>query len=758
MSKSIRFDLNTNNNRIQSNEDEKSPKIKNKNRFTLFKSSSSSESLSSDSLNNYNKKEIKQKEKLLNYLNTEKQFVKKKIEIDEDERILLDSLGNTVIDLDKYLKLPEAKAKDKLWRIPYYFRDSSLDDGEEDNGDKLRSINRFGEGIKDGCFVTLTLPAKSTPKNDDKKWRENIESKADEALEQFERAKWTRLNRIRRGSILQPRHVFLSPNPELGNCEKLLLLGHCLSIRDWTSELFLGISKESNALLDDNYKRDICHNTSLEDLNNMLFPDLKTSKSSTTESVPPCFGGQSDLQFRRQSFAGGELWSAKLEKDRKRQIYHQRLQMINPNVEIPPEREKSPLELIMAANMGLNMNQQMNQNDYLEFNYKSKEEARLFAHELTLIVRQHFVAINESEIVNFITHTGSHVLSSCPNIKAFFHLKTRITRLIATYILHHEQLDQRAEAILFFINVIRQLNELGNWNSINVITQSLQCPPIVRLKDTWRKITFNNAEEYCYFIQVSEDLASGQQLECYDSLDTFLAIFDDVADKIKERCGFKILQIHQHRLHSSWDNTREDDIMNWVNMKLAKQSRGLVVDEKSEIGENFDLDRKYEKRLLSGQQLTCVGGRTNRLPSCSKFWSITEFHKLNKKDKEQVKQEIVRTLVAFQKKAFYVFEERDEEIKDFLLNSKCDSMEACMLKSRTIEGDTKKDYAHKDVQTDSETSPSMGIICYRSRTNTNTSASVDPDESDDAIEQSLNETRIRTRRVMFAQDLDTDSE
>ena len=371
MSKSIRFDLNTNNNRIQSIEDEKSPKIKNKNRFTLFKSSSSSESLSSDSLNNYNKKEIKQKEKLLNYLNTEKQIVKKKIEIDEDERILLDSLGNTVIDLDKYLKLPEAKAKDKLWRIPYYFRDSSLDDGDEDNDDKLRSINRFGEGIKDGCFVTLTLPAKSTPKNDDKKWRENIESKADEALEQFERAKWTRFNRIRRGSILQPRHVFLSPNPELGNCEKLLLLGHCLSIRDWTSELFLGISKESNALLDDNYKRDICHNTSLEDLNNMLFPDLKTSVtnySALTSSeiqymqtmrnrrrqslVPPCFGGQSDLQFRRQSFAGGELWSAKLEKDRKRQIYHQRLQMINPNVEIPPEREKSPLELIMAANMG----------------------------------------------------------------------------------------------------------------------------------------------------------------------------------------------------------------------------------------------------------------------------------------------------------------------------------------------------------------------------------------------------------------------
>lgn len=44
------------------------------------------------------------------------------------------------------------------------------------------------------------------------------------------------------------------------------------------------------------------------------------------------------------------------------------------------------------------------------FDYESPEQARLFAHELTLIVRQHFVAIKESEIVNFITHAGPHVL------------------------------------------------------------------------------------------------------------------------------------------------------------------------------------------------------------------------------------------------------------------------------------------------------------------------------------------------------------
>src|SRR5699024_8099588 len=115
--------------------------------------------------------------------------------------------------------------------------------------------------------------------------------------------------------------------------------------------------------------------------------------------------------------------------------------------------------------------------------------------------------------------------NSCANIKGLFHLQNRIIRLIATYILRHDDLDQRAESILFFIQVIRQLAQLGNWHSINVITQSPQCPPIVRLKDTWRKITFNYADDYCYFIQMSEDLASGIQLSLYDSLKTFIAIF-----------------------------------------------------------------------------------------------------------------------------------------------------------------------------------------------------------------------------------------
>lgn len=336
-------------------------------------------------------------------------------------------------------------------------------------------------------------------------------------------------------------------------------------------------------------------------------------------------------------------------------------------------------------------------------------------------------------------------------------MQNRIIRLIATYILHYEELDERVEAILFFIQVIQQLHRLGNWHSINVITQSLQCPPIVRLKETWRKITFNYADEYCYFIQISEDLASGKQLTLYDSLKTFIAIFDDVVDKIKERCGFKIVQVHQHRLHKNWDREgKEGDIMTWVNseiLDLLKDINGNLEDKfvetnslgkkpsiasmasmspqtatkktgffhrfflcplskatskvmsvqltllircltekqlkqeqieeqqviippppvETEEPEEDDPSSIYQRRLMPGQIITRSTNVNGKVPTTKKFWSISEFNKLRDKDKEQVKQEIVRTLVAFQKKTFCVFEERDEQMKNFLLNSPCDS-------------------------------------------------------------------------------------
>lgn len=56
------------------------------------------------------------------------------------------------------------------------------------------------------------------------------------------------------------------------------------------------------------------------------------------------------------------------------------------------------------------MNEEYDLDYYPKFNYDSMEEATLFANELTLITRQQFIAIKESEIINLITRSGSQVL------------------------------------------------------------------------------------------------------------------------------------------------------------------------------------------------------------------------------------------------------------------------------------------------------------------------------------------------------------
>ena len=77
-------------------------------------------------------------------------------------------------------------------------------------------------------------------------------------------------------------------------------------------------------------------------------------------------------------------------------------------------------------------------------------------------------------------------------------------------------------------------------------------------------------------------------------------------------------------------------------------------------------------------------------------------------------------------------------------------MDTCMLKSRSVEGDSKKDYGPKDNnQRSNENSLVNGIITYRT----------EPNEAEDKpVETPVTEAKLRTRRVMFAQDLDHDSD
>ncbi|KAH9414263.1 cell division cycle- protein [Dermatophagoides pteronyssinus] len=780
--------------------------------------------------NKFDEKSIrKQKLKLIKYLSTEEPIMKN-INIDDYERRLLtaqqqqqqSSSNNEVnnIDVNKYFRIPESKINDKLWRIPYHF--ATDDDDDDDDVD---------DGINDGCMIGLNLPKIQTKQKRFKTWDKLIEC-SDEILYRFvnpiTNGSGSQRRNRRRGSILQPRHVFLMPNPEMGSLIASNLNKNQL-FREWSSELMLDVRHDCGGeeLLESDYRQNILNNISMDDLSNMIYPELKLSFNvngmiSDSEMryiqavsnrrrqslVPPTFGGggSDPLQFRRQSFGGGQLWSFDVERQQQRECYQDKIALINPEHRQRRQQEFNRLNSMATQSSIVSTitttasdtddddnNSSVNNDDddndeSMEFDPESDQQIILFANELSIMIRKYFNSIKSSEIIHFILNI-TNAMKTCTHIKGLFHFQNRIVRLIATNILNNHQLEQRVRSILFFIRVIRHLQTLNNWLAINLVTKSLQCPPVVRLKDTWRKITFNHPEDYCNFIQISEDLESGNQWLAYESGQRFLPIFDDTIEMIKEHCGLMIVQLKQHRFHQSWHNHgRSDDhnLINWINNEVdnllkdcGQQQLGLMVNDNDDnhltteqrrpkqqqqsssstifkkpkaflhrifsrndkanghendgdgndnrqlyddediqdIDDDDDDYDVHQRRLLKGSknELTNIVRRrrtskTNRkisveqinlnqknqnnnlqwssslsMPSCKRFWTLAEFYKLRQSDREMIKQQIVRTMVSVQKKTFYVFEERDERIRNFLLNAHCNSMDQCMRLSQQIE-------------------------------------------------------------------------
>ena len=146
------------------------------------------------------------------------------------------------------------------------------------------------------------------------------------------------------------------------------------------------------------------------------------------------------------------------------------------------------------------------------------------------------------------------------------------------------------------------------------------------------------------------------------------------------------------------------------------------------------------------------------MPSCKKFWSIADYNKLSSADKEIVKQEIVRTLVAFQKSAFYVFEDRDPELRDFLLNCRCESMfnENCLQWASSnivifclftgMDTNMKRSCEVENQHTKNR---------FRSQITECSTNGLGNDIDPEKAEQYL-ESRHGNRRVMFAEDFNED--
>lgn len=142
--------------------------------------------------------------------------------------------------------------------------------------------------------------------------------------------------------------------------------------------------------------------------------------------------------------------------------------------------------------------------------------------------------------------------------------------------------------------------------------------------------------------------------------------------------------------------------------KIKKNQKHESGEEEKEMAENEynnnEDEHNFQKRLFSHQQSE-KAKNTKAMPSCKRFWSVAEFNKLRPADRQPIQQEIIRTLVKFQKKAFYVFEERDERLKHFLLNSTCEreyNLSYCCL-TLTLFDIRHKSHQHLDGQVAQDT-------------------------------------------------------
>jgi hypothetical protein len=275
---------------------------------------------------------------LIAYLHSDKPIIKKRVDLDDEELELVYSLEKAV-DLDKFFEPSNKKIKDKLWKTPVVFTNNTNNNNEtEISQNGFRVVNRFGEGVPDGCNISLSLAAKGRSFGDVFKkpleWNDIIEE-ADEALFQYENSGKRRSKMARRGSLLQPRFIFLSPHPEV-RYERVLQSANCLPLREWTSELFLD-SKESSELLDSETKRNLKWNASVEDFRHLLSPELSHFGNDVYSMIvqarrrqslcPPRYESK-PTHFRRKSYHNGEIWAPIKPNTHKKDDYEEKINII----------------------------------------------------------------------------------------------------------------------------------------------------------------------------------------------------------------------------------------------------------------------------------------------------------------------------------------------------------------------------------------------------------------------------------------------
>eukprot|EP00123_Amoebidium_parasiticum_P010010 comp19835_c3_seq1/m.23885 comp19835_c3_seq1/g.23885 ORF comp19835_c3_seq1/g.23885 comp19835_c3_seq1/m.23885 type:complete len:157 (-) comp19835_c3_seq1:1-471(-) len=105
-----------------------------------------------------------------------------------------------------------------------------------------------------------------------------------------------------------------------------------------------------------------------------------------------------------------------------------------------------------------------------------------FANQLTIEDAELFYRIGRSEYLS-LGWTGKDKLKLAPNIVRFTHQFNHVATLVVYTLLMIEDPRGRAEGIGYYLNVAKDLVQLGNMNGAQAVLAGLQSAPINRLKE-----------------------------------------------------------------------------------------------------------------------------------------------------------------------------------------------------------------------------------------------------------------------------------
>ncbi|KAL0268844.1 UNVERIFIED_CONTAM: hypothetical protein PYX00_010652 [Menopon gallinae] len=127
-------------------------------------------------------------------------------------------------------------------------------------------------------------------------------------------------------------------------------------------------------------------------------------------------------------------------------------------------------------------------------------ESSTLACQLTMIDTQLFLMIPPGELKLLLVQKNG---KSSINLMTWMVFSHRITCLVATEIVMIEEIKSRARLISKFIGAAEKCHFLQNFQSCRSILNGLQCPAVYRLKKTWSQVKQFHTKSYQAFEKLS---------------------------------------------------------------------------------------------------------------------------------------------------------------------------------------------------------------------------------------------------------------